>query len=160
MTLGAVEKNVIFHGVPETDGEDCIKLAKQIIKEKMQIDGDIKIQRAHRNGPRRQGSHRPMIVLFLDYQDRETVRLAKKRLPMGMHLTEDMSIEVRNARKELQADVAAAYAQGQRVHIAWPARLIINGEEVKRVRPKFNRSAPSAPRTHGDAPGYARPVRF
>ena len=48
-------------------------------------------------------------------------------------------LEVRMARRELQADVNAAYENGQRVHIAFPARLIINGQEVARVRPKFGR---------------------
>ena len=156
-------KNLIFHGVPEKDGEDTTALAKKIIKEHMKIDDEIKLQRAHRSGPKRQGSHRILIMLFLDYQDRERVRMCKKMLPDHMHLTEDMSLEVRTARRELQPDVNAAYAAGHRVHIAWPARLIVNNVEVKRVRPKFNKFTPQAPRGHtsrGDAPSDGRSLRF
>ena len=43
------------------------------------------------------------------------MRKAKKTLPEGVYLTEDMPLEVRQARRELAGDVKAAQDRKQKV---------------------------------------------
>ena len=64
--------NGVFHGVPEELNEDSDKLAERICKEYCKTD--IRVQRAHRLGASHRGKIRPLIVLFLDYQDKELVK--------------------------------------------------------------------------------------
>ena len=48
-------KNVLFHGVKEEDREDCIILAKRIIREECKVNETVIIERAHRVGKSRRG---------------------------------------------------------------------------------------------------------
>ena len=47
------QKNVLFHGVKEEDREDCILLAKRIIREECKVNKPVIIERAHRVGKSR-----------------------------------------------------------------------------------------------------------
>ncbi len=94
-----------------------------------------------------------MSLVRLSYSNKEKVGKTKRSLPRNITVSEDMPYEVRMARKQLQPEVNDLNANGQRAWLAWPAKLIVNGREVKKVRPRYSRYAPSAPRsnTRGDA---------
>ena len=64
--------------------------------------------------------------------------------------------EVREAKRRLQPDVAAAYARGDRCHIAYPARLIVNGVETKREIPRYVGSQPNRNHRSNDAPAFSK----
>ena len=148
--------NLIFHGVQEEFGEtnDMSKqIAYRLIREYCQITDTIVIQRAHRIGAPRAGKIRPLIVLFLDWSDKERVKEKKKSLPQGMYCTDDVPLEIREAKRKLQPEVQAAIARGDRCWVAWPARLIVNGVEVKRETPRYAGFAPTQTRQQGDVPG-------
>ena len=52
-------------------------------------------------------------------------------------MTEDMPLEVKQARRELAGDVKAAHVKKQQVWIAYTARLFIEGQEIRSVQPRF-----------------------
>ena len=52
-------------------------------------------------------------------------------------MTEDMPLEVRQARRELAGDVKAAQDRKQKVWIVYPARLFIEGQEIRSVQLRF-----------------------
>ena len=142
----ARRSNLIFHGVKEEAGETqerSRQIALQLIREHCGIAETVVIQRAHRIGALRAGKTRPLIVLFLNWSDKEAVKEKKKSLPEGVYCTDDVPFEIRDAKRKLQPELAAAYARGDRCWIAWPARLIVNGVEVRRETPRFSGVAPT-----------------
>ena len=40
--------NLLFHGVEENEGEDCVRRVKEMIKTKCKVNGEVVIERAHR----------------------------------------------------------------------------------------------------------------
>lgn len=40
----------IFHGVEETDREDCMVVGREFIRQKCKVTADVVIERAHRLG--------------------------------------------------------------------------------------------------------------
>ena len=145
--------NLLFHGIPEEFGEACKEKICQLIIEHCKIPMTLnQIQRAHRIGGEKVGKIRPLIVLFVNWSDKEAVREKRKSLPEGIYCTNDVPYEVRQAKKSLQPDVAAAHARGDRCHVAFPARLIVNGREVKRVTPRYEGFSDNRTRTYYDAP--------
>ncbi|GFR60045.1 hypothetical protein ElyMa_003521400, partial [Elysia marginata] len=120
-------------------------VVRNILKEKCRIErvDSVIIERAHRIGrrPRRAtgGSHRKpraLIVRFNNYNDRERVRETRRHLPPTISVTEDLPYQVRQARRQLIPEMLEAKRTGKAAWLAYPARLIINGEEVKSVTPR------------------------
>ena len=70
----SLRENLLFHGIPEGQNEDCENLVKQFIAEKLDIMQEITIDRAHRLG-KPKGRVRPIVVKFHQYTERETIRL-------------------------------------------------------------------------------------
>ncbi len=130
--------NVVFHGIEERVGEDCIRIVKDLAREKCELKGEIRVERAHRMGPKQVGSRarpRPLICRFLDFQDKEELMKRKKRLPKGVYAGDDLPLEVREARRQLKGDLDEAKRQGKEAWIAYPARLIVDRRQVKVVKP-------------------------
>ncbi|GFS10038.1 SH3 domain protein [Elysia marginata] len=141
--------NLIFHGVPESDREECKSVVRNILKEKCRIERVDNVERAHRIGRRPRGatggSHRKpraLIVRFNNYnerereRERERVRETRRNLPSTISVTEDLPYEVRQARRQLIPEMLEAKRTGKAAWLAYHARLIINGEEVKSVTPR------------------------
>ena len=129
--------NAIVQGIPEQQGEITELVVERWCREYCKITDTVNIQRAHRLGDHRRAGPRPIIVLFGDYRDKEKVKKAKTVLPSSMHVSDDLPYAVRLARRELQAEAKEYFDKGYRTHIAYPARLIANGREIRRVEPKF-----------------------
>ena len=74
--------NLVIHGIKESDGEDCDKLALNLFLNKVKVPmSATDIQRSHRLGaPRRNGQSRPIIVRFVSYKTRREVLVRKKIL--------------------------------------------------------------------------------
>ncbi|GFR84083.1 hypothetical protein ElyMa_005989500 [Elysia marginata] len=66
----------------------------------------------------------------------ESDREAVVRSILKEKLTEDLPYEVRQARRQLIPEMLEAKRTGKAAWLAYPARLIINGEEVKSVTPR------------------------
>ena len=90
-------KNILIHGVAESDGEVCLEMVSTFIKERLKIPDKLPIQRAHSLRTRRGGNAigsqrdkpRPITASFIDFRDWERVRAALKELspPYGISET-------------------------------------------------------------------------
>ena len=142
--------NLLFHGVDETHREDCLKVAKELLRKSGVPDPEnITIERAHRVPPHRPPTQignrafkpRPLIVRFLDFTERQEVKRAKKQLPAGVTVSDDLPKEVREARKLLYPEMEAIKRSGGDCWIGYPARLIVSGVVKRSIRPKSSLSA-------------------
>ena len=125
--------NLLFFGLQEEKGEDCFKKVKQMIKNDMGIKKDMPLIRCHRLGPLREHTKqpRPIITAFLDFRDKETVRMARSQLSHPKGVGEDFPLPIRKARESLRPELAELKKSGRRATIAYPARLIDEGKVVK-----------------------------
>lgn len=136
--------NLIFRGHPENvEDDDCASIIRRFLEEKLSIEKDIYIQRAHRLGNvrrRRAGPGgktdtrpRPIIVCFRDAQDIDLILQNAYKLKdtqFGIH--RDYPKEILNARSSLWPSYKQAKANNPRadVSIGYPAKLLINGRVV------------------------------
>ena len=91
-----------------------------------------KMMTGRRQGP---GKPRPVIVKFLQYQQREQVRAARRHLPASIRITEDLPVEIREARKKLVPTMLKLREQKREAFIVYPARLIVDGKLHQAVSP-------------------------
>ena len=128
--------NLVVFGVKESEEEDGRKLMEEVAR-KCQVERSVKNKRAHRLG--RKGPNmdrpRPLIARFLDYQDRERIWRGKKHLPSEIRVVEDHPFPVREARRKLVPELVAAKQAGRQAWIAFPARLLVDGREVRAIKP-------------------------
>ena len=104
------------------------------------------IQQAHRFGrPKSKlpdGSKpkpRPIIVLFSDYKEKESIRSKRSDLDKPYSIAEDLPGEIRLARKTLHGKVEATKKPGKKATIIYPAQLLIDGNIIESVDPaKFS----------------------
>ena len=134
-------------GLPEVlNDENCVAIVKIFLKEQLNLDGDsMYIQLSHRIGSsqtrrsrgRARGAssererHRPMIACFRDYNDIETI-LGNGRMLRGTSygVNRDYPKEITAARGRLWSNYKAFKFKypAARVIIAFPAKLIVNGQ--------------------------------
>ena len=124
--------NLLFYGIPEEKEEDCTRSVNIFFRKELNIHETVALQRAHRLGRptpansigHRAGKPRPIIVNFLDFRQRETIRAARFKLKQPYGIAEDLPIEVRKARESLVPELKELKQQGKKCSIVWPARLI------------------------------------
>ena len=130
--------NLLFFGVKESDKEDVNSIVQNIIKKDLGLTGSFPLQRAHRFGVvwrnhigKSADRPRPIIVNFLDYRDKETVRRASFKLKQPVSLQEDLPEAVRKARRVLMPELIELKNKGKRATLAYPAKLISDGQFVR-----------------------------
>ena len=142
--------NLVFHGVDESPDENCMDVAFDLIERGCCVDRHVTLERAHRIGDRKRGhQNRPLIVKFLDFQDKVAVQRGKKNLPQRISVSDDLPQPIRIARKCLIQQLKDEKKAGHAVYIRYPATLMVNGEAV--------RTEPIQPVTR-TVPSSARPV--
>ena len=144
--------NLIFRGRPETvENGNCVEIVRKFLIERLDLDPDMCIQRAHRLGnmnmKRRSGGisttntqPRPIIVNFRDYQDVELILENAKKLkdtPFGIN--RDYPKEIINARSKLWPMFKKARDDNGNgnVYIGYPAKLIVNGKVISDQFPNW-----------------------
>ena len=134
--------NLLFFGIKENKDENCAALLKTFFETQLGITSPVVIQRAHRFGKtigknvigKSTNRPRPIIALFLDFQQREAVRIAahKKLLPPTPYgVAEDQPIEIRKARQSVAPLVKELKNKNKKVTILYPCRVLCDGEIVK-----------------------------
>lgn len=125
------KENIIIHGIKESSGtEDCKQLVKNLINNKLQISGEINIQRCHRLGKKQQemDRHRPIIARFAFFSDRETVWKKKQMLKgSNLFIEEDLPVAIQQRRRRLLPVMKAARRDGKRASVHGD-RLMIEGK--------------------------------
>ena len=66
-------RNLLFNGIPENKYENCFHEARRLIGEKLRIETDMYLERAHRLGKYDPSKTRPIIVAFRDFCDTELI---------------------------------------------------------------------------------------
>lgn len=123
--------NIIIDGVPESENEswnDTESKVRKILSENLQMnEKQIEIERAHRAGdPKTANRHRPIVVKFLRWKDKEAFMATGKKLKnTNIYLNEDYSEAVRLKRKELIPKMKAERANGNIAYIRHD-RLIVH----------------------------------
>ena len=124
--------NLIFWGIHEQFGENCFQLIREVITNRLDLDGrSMYLTRAHRLGQRKIGQHarsRPIIVNFRDFNETERIMANVHMLrssPISIDL--DLPKEIHEARKRLWPKLKEAKNQRSKAHIVYPAKLIVDG---------------------------------
>ena len=136
--------NLLFYGLEDDEKENAeqseLKI-KKFIKEKLKVEPKS-IQRAHRVGRMQakpangaKNRPRPIIVLFSDYKEKESIRAKRIELVKPFGIAEDLPLEIRQARKSLQGKLEAARRDNKKATIIYPCRLLIDGKIVETVDP-------------------------
>lgn len=101
----SMRDNLIFTGINEDNQqnfEDTEKLVQDLIKNKLDIQEEIEIERIHRFGRRFGDRPRPIVVRFSRYKQRELIRKKARELKgTGYGIHEQYPHEIERVRKEL-----------------------------------------------------------
>ena len=134
--------NLVFFGVEEREDENCVNIVRQFAV-KCGVEKEVVIERAHRIPPRNRGNignnasrPRPLIAKFLNFNDAVSVKKGWKKLPHGISVNEDLPVEIREARAKLVPELRELKRQNKDAWIAYPARLMVAGREVRKEIPK------------------------
>lgn len=137
-------RNLIFRGIDgDQQNENCFEKVRDFIYNKLCIDEDMYLERAHRLGVMnigRRNKLRPIIVSFRDYYDTELILEQAFRLKGSPYaVSRDYPQEISNARKSLWGQFKDARSSGNnRVQIRYPARLVVNGITVNDCFPDWD----------------------
>ena len=134
--------NLIFHGISESQDENCLQKVKDFINDKCKLTDNFVIEVAHRLGSKKTGNigsasnkPRPVIAKFLNRGDRDAVMRTKSQLPAGVGMTNDFPLEIRLGRQKLFPRMLKEKEAGKQAFIVYPCRLIVEGEEVMKIDP-------------------------
>lgn len=139
--------NLIFYGLADCRGEDVIDTMSQFLSDFFDLDlNSMGFQRIHRLGSiakartMTQYPRRPIIVAFIDYRDTETIMSKAFRLAGTQYgVDRDHPKEIAEARKSLwNFKKEQRYSARDKVSIQYPAKLVVNGTEVRNEFPDWH----------------------
>jgi hypothetical protein len=128
----SMKDNLLFFGVDEREGENYMDTVLTFCKNELGISDAaerIKLDRAHRIGPKRTNKTRPLVAKFCYFQQRKEVRKLGHRLK-GKHygMSEQLPREVQDRKKNLMPAFYEAKRQNKKVHFIRD-RLYVNDTE-------------------------------
>lgn len=139
----SMRENLLFHGIVEQgESEDCTKLVKNVLKEKLNMEpkavDDMIFDRAHRLGGK-SGKIRPVVVKFHYYHEREAVRktsfnFTNELKQANMGIGPQIPKEIRDARRPLYSAMKNAKDAGKRTRFVG-RKLFIDGREYRPSTP-------------------------
>ncbi|XP_065667574.1 uncharacterized protein LOC136087884 [Hydra vulgaris] len=92
--------------LPDESWEDSKKIVKKIFSEKLQINKEIIIERAHRSGSIKSGKERSIVLKLLNFNDKKLILLNSKKLRgTDVFINEDFAKETMEKRKKLCDEV-------------------------------------------------------
>lgn len=133
-------KNLIFMGFEEDRSENC-KIKIESFIEKTLILESFTIDRVHRLGRYKRGSHRPIIVAFRDYEAVESVLSnAYKLKGSRISINKDFPREIVDARKALWRQFKELKLQNpnSKVSLVYPAKIIKDGRVIHDMFPLWD----------------------
>jgi hypothetical protein len=132
LTVRSMRDNLLFFGIPELPDEDPSKVVVDFIKTTLEITdaSDIKLDRVHRMGRRKHGTHRALVAKFNYYPDRERVRGAREKLRQtSFGIAEQLPTGVYIARRRHMDSFKSAKERGK--HAMWRGKnLYVEGQQV------------------------------
>ena len=120
--------NLRIDGIKEEQGETWEHVAekvKALVKNKIGIQGEIPIERAHRVGKPSGDRPRSIVARFLSFTDKNNIlRNAKKLKGSNLYINEDLCETSRNKRKEQLPQLKQARSEGKIAYFVH-TRLVI-----------------------------------
>ena len=137
----SMRDNLMFFNIQEPElrpkeVENCVETVINFCAEKLEIlDATaIKLDRAHRVGPKRRGKNRPIVAKFNHYQDREKVRSAWPKLKETDYgISEQFPKEIQDRRKILLQIKKEETAKGRQCSMSVD-KLFVDGRLHKDPR--------------------------
>ena len=122
--------NVRFLGVPEQEGENCVKLAEKLLLDKFHVGGSP-IENAHRTGKAVQGHPRHVIARFYSRVTRmDVLRTARAKLSATkIRIVDDLTQEDLREKNRVRPFMDDLYKRQQRPSFR-NGRLYADGKEV------------------------------
>ena len=140
--------NLRFDGVVEENGETWEQTARKIqllATEKLGINENIQIERAHRVGRPNPQRHRTIVAKFLRYNDKENlIRNSRKLKGTNIFINEDLCEASQAKRREQLPQLKQARSQGKIAYFVH-TRLVIKDRHVD-----YNSQASSLPVNQGE----------
>ena len=113
--------NLLIHGIPETDNEDCENKVRVLCDQKLKVTiSPGAIQRAHRLGSKKTERSRPIIVRFTDYKVKQTVYKQKRQLKgTGLLITENLTPSRQALYKQVREcqSIAASWTNDGNIYV-------------------------------------------
>ena len=113
--------NLRFDGLTEDPNEtqdDCERKVQDVILNKLNIEGNIEIDRCHRFGKRRGSRPRTIVCRFLRFKDKQKIiQNAKKLKDTGIFTFEDFCSDTMELRKSLWEKVLEYRRQGRYAYL-------------------------------------------
>jgi hypothetical protein len=132
----SMRDNLLFFGLPEENEENCARTVTAFCKDKLDIAeaDDIKFDRAHRLGAKRQGNGvrpRPIVVKLNSYTDKETIK-SKGPLLRGTNfgVRDQYPREIVSRRNELYPIMRRERERGKNCRLVRD-KLYIDGVEFR-----------------------------
>ena len=105
--------NVRIIGLPQKLGEDSLALAKKLLNDKFSM-ADIKLERAHRDGPKVDGKPQHLLVKLNCYQDKVSI-LQRQHQALSsepFYCTDDLTKIDLHEKRQWSVQAATAYKEG------------------------------------------------
>lgn len=132
--------NLIINGVPESDKENCLNKAADILTKKLKIpasrvmkpggnSGDVSLDIAHRIGqkPTSDTESRPLVLKLVDRHSKDVILQHAKNLKgSSISISEQFPAAIRAKRASLVPDLKKARSNGDTARIAYD-KLVVNG---------------------------------
>ena len=129
---------MLFGGLAEAKDENCNDRIKAFLRERLQLNHNIVIDRAHRLGKFQRDGCRVIIVAFRDFTDTQLI-LSNARLLKGTcySINKDYPREITTARKALWGEFKdlKRNSPDSRVSMAYPAKIIKDGKVMRDAFP-------------------------
>lgn len=132
--------NLVFDGIEESPDEgwaESEEKVKALLVAKLQLPGDIELERAHRMAGRKDfttGRPRPIMAKFLRFKDRSAVlERARKLKGTNIFINEDFTEAVRQKRRDLMPALKAARDRGEIAYIRYD-KLITHPAKLRKDR--------------------------
>ena len=99
--------------------ESCIQIVKQILQDFENTD-NVQIERAHRDGMKREGKSQHILIKFLSYQDKINIIKQSRRVlhRKSFFFADDLIKSDYIEKRKWSSQVKAAYERGVRYHFA------------------------------------------
>lgn len=123
----SMRDNLLFFNIEETANEACMDTIQRFCKQKLNIQEDIEIDRAHRLGKRCELKTRPIVVKFRKYPQREMVQKQSKRLKgTDFSISEQFPKPIQERRRKLMPTLKQARSEGKKANLV-KDKLYIDG---------------------------------
>ena len=136
----AKQSNLVIYNIPEEEGENLEEVFQRFVREKLCIERPVHVQSVYRVGRQvnrdNNNKHRLMIVTLCNGADvKLCLQNSDKLKGSKIGLSKDFPPQIRQARKTLEAKRRTAVQEGKKAVIAFPAKLIVDGELVADAMP-------------------------